>query len=128
MLFGFESKRFGKHLSVKISQGHFNLFFKGDHMWRGFSGPSEFINGSYKELEEHHAHLGNIDAAICLHHSGDDREHKHVYFFLVGPSPNTVFTQGRLFGQNNTFTNNVLMNLIGPHLGLQGSLLIVEHS
>jgi len=56
-------------------------FFKGDHMWRGFSGPSEWVNASYKELEEHHAHLGNIDAAICLHQA-DDKEHKHVYFFL----------------------------------------------
>jgi len=56
-------------------------FFKGDHMWTGFHGPAEWINGSFKELEEHHAHLGLIDAAICLHHSGDE-DHKHMFFFM----------------------------------------------
>uniref|UniRef100_A0A4W5KIL5 Hemopexin n=1 Tax=Hucho hucho TaxID=62062 RepID=A0A4W5KIL5_9TELE len=55
-------------------------FFKGDHMWAGFHGPSELINGSYKELDEHH-HLGHIDAAFCLHQPNDE-DHLHTYFFL----------------------------------------------
>ncbi|KAK6309530.1 hypothetical protein J4Q44_G00194110 [Coregonus suidteri] len=55
-------------------------FFKGDHMWSGFHGPSELINGSYKELDDHH-HLGHVDAAFCLHQPNDE-DHLHTYFFL----------------------------------------------
>ena len=50
-------------------------------MWTGFHGPSELLSSSYKELEQHPL-LGDIDAALCLHHA-DDADHKHVFFFLV---------------------------------------------
>ena len=52
-------------------------------MWRGFHGPSELINGSYKELIEQHAELGKINAALSMIAADSD---KHVFFLLVGPS------------------------------------------
>uniref|UniRef100_A0A8C5C128 Hemopexin-like n=1 Tax=Gadus morhua TaxID=8049 RepID=A0A8C5C128_GADMO len=55
------------------------LFFKGDFMWRGFHGPSELINGSYKELIEQHAELGKINAALSMIAEDSD---KHVFFLL----------------------------------------------
>ncbi|XP_062312189.1 hemopexin-like [Osmerus eperlanus] len=56
------------------------FFYKGKHMWTGFHGPTELLSTSYKELEQHPL-LGDIDAALCLHHA-DDADHKHVFFFL----------------------------------------------
>ncbi|XP_060754758.1 hemopexin [Neoarius graeffei] len=59
------------------------LFFKGDHLWKGFSGPAELANGTFQELDEYH-HLGHVDAAFRLHNKDeeDGKHHDHVFFFL----------------------------------------------
>ncbi|XP_065121133.1 hemopexin [Paramisgurnus dabryanus] len=57
------------------------FFFKGDHLWNGFSGPAELSNGTFKEMDEYH-HLGHIDAAFRMHHKDDPTAHDHVFFFL----------------------------------------------
>ncbi|KAI1885207.1 hypothetical protein AGOR_G00217800 [Albula goreensis] len=56
-------------------------FFKGDHLWKGFAGPAELSNGSFKELDEHH-HLGHVDAAFRMHSKDDPTHHDHMFFFL----------------------------------------------
>ncbi|XP_036413581.1 hemopexin [Colossoma macropomum] len=59
------------------------FFFKGDHLWKGFSGPSELANGTFKELDEFH-HLGHVDAAFRMHNKDGDalKDHDHIFFFL----------------------------------------------
>ncbi|KAB5523425.1 hypothetical protein PHYPO_G00152400 [Pangasianodon hypophthalmus] len=59
------------------------LFFKGDHLWKGFSGPAELANGTFQELDEYH-HLGHVDAAFRMHNKDeeDSKHHDHVFFFL----------------------------------------------
>lgn len=56
----------------------------GDHLWKGFSGPAEFANGTFQELDEYH-HLGHVDAAFRMHNKDeeDSEHHDHVFFFLV---------------------------------------------
>ncbi|KAI4882053.1 hypothetical protein NFI96_007679 [Prochilodus magdalenae] len=58
-------------------------FFKGDHLWKGFFGPSELANGTFHELDEHH-HLGHVDAAFRMHSKDGDalKDHDHIFFFL----------------------------------------------
>ncbi|XP_072513711.1 hemopexin [Salminus brasiliensis] len=59
------------------------FFFKGDHLWKGFSGPSEHANGTFQELDEYH-HLGHVDAAFRMHNKDEDalKDHDHIFFFL----------------------------------------------
>ncbi|XP_039537290.1 hemopexin [Pimephales promelas] len=57
------------------------FFFKGDHLWKGFSGPAELSSSFFKELDDHHD-LGHVDAAFRMHHQDDASVHDHVYFFL----------------------------------------------
>ncbi|KAL1246820.1 hypothetical protein QQF64_034808 [Cirrhinus molitorella] len=57
------------------------FFFKGDHLWKGFSGPAELSNSIFKELDDYH-HLGHVDAAFRMHHQDDLSVHDHIYFFL----------------------------------------------
>ncbi|XP_058648587.1 hemopexin [Onychostoma macrolepis] len=57
------------------------FFFKGDHLWKGFSGPAELSNSTFKELDDFH-HLGHVDAAFRMHHQDDLNVHDHIYFFL----------------------------------------------
>ncbi|KAJ8352495.1 hypothetical protein SKAU_G00239710 [Synaphobranchus kaupii] len=56
-------------------------FFKGDHLWRGFRGPAELSNGTFKELDDHH-HIGHVDAAFRMHNEDDHSDHDHIFFFL----------------------------------------------
>ncbi|XP_012697792.1 hemopexin-like [Clupea harengus] len=63
------------------------LFFKGDHVWKGFQGQPELINSSFKELEDHH-HLGHVDAAFRMHYPDNTDHHDHTFFFL----DDTVFS------------------------------------
>ncbi|XP_076838735.1 hemopexin [Brachyhypopomus gauderio] len=59
------------------------FFFKGDHLWKGFSGPPELANGTFQELDEYH-HLGHVDAAFRMHNKDeyDPKGHDHMFFFL----------------------------------------------
>lgn len=61
---------------------HSLFFFSGDHLWKGFSGPAELSNNTFKELDDYH-HLGHADAAFRMHHQDDLNVHDHIYFFLV---------------------------------------------
>uniref|UniRef100_A0AAY4F056 Hemopexin n=1 Tax=Denticeps clupeoides TaxID=299321 RepID=A0AAY4F056_9TELE len=58
-----------------------SYFFKGDHLWVGFSGPAELSNGTFKDLDEYH-HLGHVDAAFRMHNKKDSGDHDHIYLFL----------------------------------------------
>ncbi|XP_027012368.2 hemopexin [Tachysurus fulvidraco] len=59
------------------------LFFKGDHLWKGFSGSAELANLTFQELDKYH-HLGHVDAAFRMHNKDkeDKKHHDHVFFFL----------------------------------------------
>ncbi|KAL1021967.1 hypothetical protein UPYG_G00020560 [Umbra pygmaea] len=57
------------------------FFFKGDHLWKGFSGPAQLSNSSFKELDDYH-HLGHVDAAFRMHNKDKPKDHDHIYFFL----------------------------------------------
>ncbi|XP_076118760.1 hemopexin-like [Alosa pseudoharengus] len=57
------------------------LFFKGDHVWKGFHGQPELINSSFKEVDEHH-HLGHVDAAFRMHYPVNTDHHDHTFLFL----------------------------------------------
>uniref|UniRef100_W5KCV7 Hemopexin n=1 Tax=Astyanax mexicanus TaxID=7994 RepID=W5KCV7_ASTMX len=59
------------------------FFFKGDHLWKGFAGPSEHANGTFQELDEYH-HLGHVDAAFRMHNKEEEaqKDHDHIFFFL----------------------------------------------
>ncbi|XP_056621840.1 hemopexin [Triplophysa dalaica] len=57
------------------------FFFKGDHLWKGFTGPAGLSGGTFKELDEH-SHLDHVDAAFRMHHGDDPNTHDHIFFFL----------------------------------------------
>ncbi|KAF5905455.1 hemopexin, partial [Clarias magur] len=59
------------------------LFFKGDHLWKGLSGPAELANGTFQELDENH-HLGHVEAAFRMHNKDkeESKHHDHVFFFV----------------------------------------------
>ncbi|KAM6945313.1 hemopexin [Aplochiton taeniatus] len=57
------------------------FFFKGDHLWKGFQGPAQLSNQSFKELDSYH-HLGHIDAAFRMHNTENPKDHDHIYLFL----------------------------------------------
>ncbi|XP_015219463.2 hemopexin [Lepisosteus oculatus] len=57
------------------------FFFKGDHLWKGFTGKAQFLNESFHELDDHH-HLDHIDAAFRMHDEEDPEDHDHIFFFL----------------------------------------------
>ncbi|KAG7463696.1 hypothetical protein MATL_G00179350 [Megalops atlanticus] len=67
--------------AIAASEKGVPFFFKGDHLWKGFHGPAELSNGSFKELDEHH-HLGHVDAAFRMHYEDDLKHHDHIFFFL----------------------------------------------
>ncbi|XP_059211447.1 hemopexin-like isoform X1 [Centropristis striata] len=56
-------------------------FFKGAHLWRGFNGPAQLSNESFKELDDLH-HIGHVDAAFRMHNEENVGDHDHIYFFL----------------------------------------------
>ncbi|CAI5773761.1 Hemopexin [Podarcis lilfordi] len=51
------------------------LFFKGDVVWKGFSGPAEPLNASWPQIQ------GPLDAALRIHHLDQPAAHDNVYFF-----------------------------------------------
>ncbi|XP_061539489.1 hemopexin isoform X2 [Phycodurus eques] len=57
------------------------IFFKGEHLWKGFHGPAELSNELFKELDDDH-NIGHVDAAFRMHNPENHDEHDHVYFFL----------------------------------------------
>lgn len=57
------------------------FFFKGDRLWKGFSGASVLSSSVFTELDDY-AHLGHVDAAFRMHHEHDASSHDHIYFFL----------------------------------------------
>ncbi|XP_014007262.1 hemopexin [Salmo salar] len=61
-------------------KGH-TFFFKGDHLWNGFTGPAQVSSAFFKELDDHH-HLGHVDAAFRMHNKEKPGDHDHIYFFL----------------------------------------------
>ncbi|XP_060945109.1 hemopexin [Limanda limanda] len=66
--------------AVVVNEDGIPLFFKGDHLFKGFDGKSELSNESFAEMDDHH-HLDHIDAAFympCKEHPN----HTHMYFFL----------------------------------------------
>ncbi|XP_055764168.1 hemopexin-like [Salvelinus fontinalis] len=58
-------------------KGH-TFFFKGDHLWNGFTGPAQVSSAFFKELD----HLGHVDAAFRMHNNEKPKDHDHIYFFL----------------------------------------------
>ncbi|XP_073318271.1 hemopexin [Pagrus major] len=57
------------------------FFFKGAHLWKGFSGPAVLSNESFEELDDIH-HIGHVDAAFRMHTIDNPDDHDHIYFFL----------------------------------------------
>ncbi|XP_077782924.1 hemopexin isoform X1 [Podarcis muralis] len=51
------------------------LFFKGDVVWKGFSGPAEPLNASWPQIQ------GPLDAALRIHHLDQPVAHDNVYLF-----------------------------------------------
>uniref|UniRef100_A0A3Q1ENM3 Hemopexin n=1 Tax=Acanthochromis polyacanthus TaxID=80966 RepID=A0A3Q1ENM3_9TELE len=58
-------------------QGKF-LFFKDNHLWKGFHGPAQPSNESFKELHG----LGHVDAAFRMHSAENPDDHDHIYFLV----------------------------------------------
>ncbi|KAG7239343.1 hypothetical protein INR49_029331 [Caranx melampygus] len=54
---------------------------QGEHMWKGFHGPAQLSNASFKELDDLH-HIGHVDAAFRMHSTDNPDTHDHIYFFL----------------------------------------------
>ncbi|XP_076579730.1 hemopexin [Chaetodon auriga] len=59
----------------------FTYFFKGAHLWKGYHGPAQLSNESFKELDDIH-HIGHVDAAFRMHNADNPDDHDHIYFFL----------------------------------------------
>ncbi|XP_029305644.1 hemopexin isoform X3 [Cottoperca gobio] len=57
------------------------FFFRGSHLWKGFHGPAQLSNESFKELDDIH-HIGHVDAAFRMHNVENPDDHDHIYFFL----------------------------------------------
>ncbi|KAK5847683.1 hypothetical protein PBY51_016791 [Eleginops maclovinus] len=57
------------------------FFFKGSHLWKGFHGPAQLSNESFKELDDIH-NIGHVDAAFRMHNAENPDDHDHIYFFL----------------------------------------------
>ncbi|XP_070711535.1 hemopexin [Pempheris klunzingeri] len=57
------------------------FFFKGAHLWKGYHGPAQLSNESFKELDDIH-HIGHVDAAFRMHNKDNLGDHDHIYFFL----------------------------------------------
>ncbi|AWO95639.1 Hypothetical protein SMAX5B_015271 [Scophthalmus maximus] len=57
------------------------FFFKGSHLWKGFQGPAQPSNETFKELDDIH-HIGHVDAAFRMHSTESPDTHDHIYFFL----------------------------------------------
>uniref|UniRef100_A0A674EZJ6 Hemopexin n=1 Tax=Salmo trutta TaxID=8032 RepID=A0A674EZJ6_SALTR len=58
------------------------FFFKGDHLWKGFTGPAQVSSAFFKELDDYH-HLGHVDAAFRMHNKVKPEDQDHIYLFLI---------------------------------------------
>uniref|UniRef100_A0A4W5NI76 Hemopexin n=1 Tax=Hucho hucho TaxID=62062 RepID=A0A4W5NI76_9TELE len=58
-----------------------SFFFKGDHLWKGFTGPAQVSSAFFMELDDHH-HLGHVDAAFRMHNKEKPEDHDHIFLFL----------------------------------------------
>ncbi|XP_048835202.1 hemopexin isoform X3 [Brienomyrus brachyistius] len=56
-------------------------FFKGDQVWKGFKMPSELVNGTFHELDDHH-HVDHVDAAFRMHRQDQTKDHDHIFIFM----------------------------------------------
>uniref|UniRef100_A0A3B4Z896 Hemopexin n=1 Tax=Stegastes partitus TaxID=144197 RepID=A0A3B4Z896_9TELE len=57
------------------------FFFKGEYLWKGFHGPAQRSNETFKELDDIHD-IGHVDAAFRMHNTLKPDDHDHIYFFL----------------------------------------------
>ncbi|KAK2856782.1 hypothetical protein Q5P01_005517 [Channa striata] len=57
------------------------LFFSGNHLWKGFHGPVQLSNESFRELDDLH-HTGHVDAAFRMHNTEKTGDHDHIYLFV----------------------------------------------
>ncbi|XP_047211787.1 hemopexin [Girardinichthys multiradiatus] len=51
------------------------LFFKGDHLWNGFTGSAQLSTLYFKELN------GPVNAAFRMHNTENPDDHDHIYLF-----------------------------------------------
>ncbi|KAK5616076.1 hypothetical protein CRENBAI_017591, partial [Crenichthys baileyi] len=51
------------------------LFFKGDHLWNGFTGPAQLSTLYFRELN------GPVNAAFRMHNTENPDDHDHIYLF-----------------------------------------------
>ncbi|CAM5072345.1 unnamed protein product, partial [Eretmochelys imbricata] len=61
--------------AVTLDEHGVMLFFRGDHVWKGFHGPAQLINATWPEIQ------GPVDAALRIHHKEAPGVHDSVYLF-----------------------------------------------
>ncbi|CAM5073777.1 unnamed protein product [Eretmochelys imbricata] len=61
--------------AVTLDEHGVMLFFRGDHVWKGFHGPAQLINATWPEIH------GPVDAALRIHHKEAPGVHDSVYLF-----------------------------------------------
>lgn len=67
---------------IFITWNSTDVFPSGAHLWKGFQGPAQLSNESFKELDDIHQ-IGHVDAAFRMHNTDNPDDHDHIYFFLV---------------------------------------------
>ncbi|XP_060888778.1 hemopexin [Labrus mixtus] len=67
--------------AITPDENGMTFFFKGSHLWKGFTGPAQLSNESFKELDDIH-NIGHVDAAFRMHNPDNTDDHDHIYFFL----------------------------------------------
>lgn len=67
-----------------------NLVLSGSHLWKGFQGPAQPSNETFKELDDIH-HIGHVDAAFRMHSTESPDTHDHIYFFLVWTADTSTY-------------------------------------
>ncbi|XP_054829504.1 hemopexin [Eublepharis macularius] len=76
--------------AVTLDETGTMLFFKGDVVWKGFTGPAEPINASWPEIH------GPVDAALRIHRLDHPDVHDNV--FLFRGKRVWAYAQGKLRG------------------------------
>ncbi|XP_067420728.1 hemopexin isoform X2 [Emydura macquarii macquarii] len=61
--------------AVTLDEQGLMLFFRGDHVWKGFHGPAQPINATWPEIQ------GPVDAALRMHREKQPDAHHSVYLF-----------------------------------------------
>ncbi|XP_053163971.1 hemopexin isoform X1 [Hemicordylus capensis] len=75
--------------AVALDESGTMLFFKGDFVWKGFTGPREPISASWPEVPE-----GPLDAALRIHRQ--DHPEVHDSLFLFQGKRVWAYAQGKL--------------------------------